>query len=178
MSQTIEMPPVRPGAWLRNREPRTTLGVVYCLVAAIATVAYMAFRVPSTRVAESSTSGLVGGEAVFALLVVGFLIGAFRVSRRGLLVDSGGVTIRGYLRTVHVAAAQVDAFVPGAEYGRYGGGLLRQAYGVRLRRRDSREYFVRALHTGESSGARSTEAARQKWQPVCDELNALVASLR
>lgn len=117
------------------------------------------------------------GAAVFA---VAFIFGGglclvigVRILRAGLWIDATAVTVRGVTRTTFVPLRAAEAFAP-RDLGM--GGAIRTTVGVTLRRRRERDLIVWAMRHGEFTRKSHREKALAHWQPVCEELNALLAS--
>jgi hypothetical protein len=117
------------------------------------------------------------GIGIFSIL---FVIGAcvcvvvgVRMLRAGLRIDSNGVTVRGVIKTTRVPLREIEAFAP-RDFGL--GGTVRTTVGVTLQRRRAHDLIVWSMRHGEFTGRASRENAIARWQPVCDELNALISS--
>jgi hypothetical protein len=107
-----------------------------------------------------------------AIAVLCVAIGV-RILRAGLWIDADGITVRGVTRTRRVALRAVEGFYP-RDLGM--GGAIRTTVGVTVRRRRERDLIVWAMRHGEFTGKAHREKALARWQPTCDELNALLAS--
>jgi hypothetical protein len=173
VSGEVETGPIVAGAWIRNREPWNYIGAGAAVVFA-AWIVFEAIHSFAERDDPASAGLILFASAVFAAIAGAALWWGQRMVSLGLRVDSSGVTIRGVVRTRFVPLEQVRCF----EQGPLGTGGLRIAYGIRLVRRNAHPLPIRALRFGEFNGKASRERAHAKWQPVCDELNALLDSVR
>jgi Bacterial PH domain len=167
------MTPVVAGGWIRNREPWNYIGAGAAALFA-AWMVFEAIHAFAVRDEPASAGLIIFASVVFATIAGSALWWGSRMVSLGVRVDPRGVTIRGVVRTRFVPMEQVKCF----EQGTLGTGGLRIAYGIRLVRRDAHPLPIRALRFGEFNGKASLARAHAKWQPVCDELNALLGSLR
>lgn len=168
------MTPVVAGGWIRNREPWNYIGAG---AAALISACLVFELIHSFAVREepASVGFVLLGVVVFGAMIAVCGWWGSRMLSLGLRIDPTGVTIRGVVRTRVVPLDQVKCFEPGSLGA---GGALRTAYGVKLVRQNAHALPIRALRFGGFTGKANLERARAKWQPVCDELNALLVTVR
>lgn len=164
---------VRPGVWIRAREPWTYAGAGFGVLCGLG-VGYALIHAYVTR-----WTGHAWGDglemACFLAILAGIpILLSVRALRAAIRFSADGVTVRGLLRTTRVPLREVEGFAPRG----LGLGGVRSTVGIVMRRRARHDLVVWALRHGEFSDRRSQEAARQRWQPLCDELDELVRSLR
>jgi hypothetical protein len=159
---------VLPRVWIRNR--RRTRG--WAAIAVAWSVAFAGVLFVSGDLNGPTTLGkaLGLGGFYFGIAAVG-LVFARRVARAGLWIGPGAIVVRGPLRTQSVALHDVAHFVPGLQ-GRGGNGTPCPM----LERGDRPGVGVWAL--GRRNIWFRYQRVCQEIQPLCDELNGLVATLR
>jgi hypothetical protein len=157
---------VRPGVCIRNRR-RTR---AWSAIAALWSVAFVALLVRSFNGHMTLVGDLVLGTMYLGLAALGVLL-AYRVARAGLWIGSDGIVIRGPFKTNTLALNDASYFAPGLQ-GRGGNGTPCPI----LERRNGPAVGVWAL--GRRNIWFRYERVCQEIQPVCDELNQLVAALR
>jgi hypothetical protein len=159
---------VAPRSWIRNRR-RTR---AWATIAALWSVVFASLLFTSGGLDGSATvSQVVGlGAFYFGIAALG-LVFAGRVARAGVWIGADGIVVRGPFRTQSVALDDAGRFVPGLQ-GRGGNGVPCPM----LERRDHPAVGVWAL------GRRNVWFRYQRLcheiQPLCDELDALVGTLR
>ncbi len=156
---------VKPGTWIRNRR-RTH---AWAALAALWSVVFALLLVRPSGVHGVGAHVAVG--AFYLGIAALGLVFAARVARAGVWLGRDGIVVRGPFRTRAVALADAGLFAPGLQGGGGNGTPCPM-----LQRADRRAVGVWAL------GRRNVwfRYARvcQEIQPLCDELNELVASLR
>lgn len=165
---------VAPGVWMRRAEWTTPLGAAY---AGLSAIFWMGMAVVTTVMFGGSGGpvlDMVAVELFFVAFAAISLWLAIRLPRAALRIGPEGVTLRGRLRTRELRLAEVDRFVPGV----FSSGLARSSLGVRLKRRQGWDLIVWAMRSGAGSGKADLEAALAEWQPVCDQLNELLHTMR
>ena len=157
-----------PSVWIRNRR-RTRAWAALAVLWSVALAAIPFIQ--GDFHGQLSTAGYVIVAAVYlGLAVLGLAIAA-RVARAGVSIDRDGIIVRGPFMTRTVPIADAKAFIPGLQ-GAWGNGTPCPT----LKRKAGRPVGVWAL------GRRNVVFRYQRLfgeiQPVCDELNQLVKSLR
>jgi hypothetical protein len=155
---------------MRAAEWGTYAGAIYCFAMAIfwtfmAVLVFVNFAGESLGAAAFAALFLIGGAGCVLLGV--------RMLRAGLWIDADGITVRGALKTTRVPLRVAEGFYP-RDLGY--GGAVRTTVGVTLRRRRGRDLVVWAMRHGEFTGKAHRAKALARWQPVCDELNSLLAT--
>jgi hypothetical protein len=146
-----------------------------CAWAAIAVLwsvvfAGLLFR-PTALHGRVTTVGYLGlGVFFFGIASLGIAL-AYRVARAGVWIAPDGIVVRGPFRTHSVAVDDAGRFVPGLQ-GRGGNGTPCPL----LQRRDRPAVGVWGL--GRRNIWFRYQRLCQEIQPLCDELNVLVASVR
>jgi hypothetical protein len=119
----------------------------------------------------ATVSKVVGlGALYFGIAALG-LVFAARVARAGVWIGADGIVVRGPFRTRSVALDDAGRFVPGLQ-GRGGNGVPCPM----LERHDDPAVGVWAL--GRRNVWFRYQRLCQEIQPLCDELDALVGTLR
>jgi hypothetical protein len=164
-SDTVD---VTPRAWIRNRR-RTR---AWAAIAVTWSVVFACLLFVSGDLNGSRTLGeILGlGAFYFGIAAVGIVV-AVRVARAGLWLGPDGIVVRGPFRTQSVALDEAARFVPGLQ-GRGGNGTPCPM----LERRGRRAVGVWAL--GRRNIWFRYQRLCQEIQPLCDELNELVGTLR
>lgn len=155
---------------MRAPEWGTYAGAVSAFSFAVAWVA-LAVLIWAAYPSERLGAGIC--SIVFVIGACICVVVGIRILRAGLWVDSTGVTVRGVIKTTHVPLREVEAFAP-RDFGV--GGTVRTTVGVTLQRRRAHDLIVWSMRHGEFTGRASRERGIARWQPICDELNELVAS--
>lgn len=172
-SESPYRPAVRPGTWIRSREPwnhvGAVMGVFYGLV-----LGYVLVHAWVTRWSASSVGASVPLLAFVAIFAGVPVLLSVRALRAAIRIDPSGVTVRGLTKTISLPLSEVEGFVPR----RVGMGAVRSTVGVMMRRRGRPDFRVFALRHGEFSDRDSQERAIERWRPLCEELFDLVRSLR
>lgn len=165
-SDTVE---VAQSVWIRNRR-RTRAWAAIAAAWSVA-VACLLF-IPGDAQGHPTFGAYLGlGALYFGIAGVG-LVFAGRVAKAGLWIGSNGIVVRGPVRTRSIALDDAQAFVPGLQ-GRGGNGVPCPM----LERRDgSSAVGVWAL--GQRNVWFRYQRLCQEIQPLCDELNELVETLR
>jgi hypothetical protein len=172
-SQPEGRPPVvvAPNLWMRKR--RRTAGSAACAFITSAAWVAMFFGVALSNPHLTKTAGEILGVAVF-LFGVAALSGTYgvRLARSGLWLAADGVRVRGPLKTRHIALDDIKRFEPGIQAGAGANGtpcpMLVRANGSRI--------GVWAL--GREGLATRYRRYLDELQPLCDDLNRLLQSLR
>lgn len=159
---------VEMNVWMRNgRRTRAW--------AALAVVWSAACVVLLTRTGELHGDLTTVGYAVFGVFYLGMaglgLLLGWRVARSGLWIGADGIVVRGPFRTRSVALADAGRFAPGLQ-GRGGNGTPCPM----LQRTGTRAVGVWAL--GRRNIWFRYERLCREIQPLCDELNQLIARVR
>jgi hypothetical protein len=154
--------------WIRNRRRTRTWAAIAALWSVV--VASLLF-VPG----DHGRHRTLGEYLVLAVFYLGIaavgMIFARRVARAGLWIGREGVVVRGPFRTRSVALEDAASFAPGLQ-GRGGNGTPCPM----LERRGGRAVGVWAL--GQRNIWFRYRRLCDEIQPVCDELNSLVETLR
>jgi hypothetical protein len=154
---------VAQGKWLRSTTRSVGIGGALLIYAAVFT--WLAFHHHEREGALEVVSPVV---TVMALLfaVPGYVLG-IRQLRCGLWIDHDVVLVRGMFRTLRLAPNEVDGFKP----------EMRISPSPLLHRKHGQPIIVGALAHGGFSKARQAGCLRAL-EPVCDQLNALLASVQ
>jgi hypothetical protein len=164
---------VAPGAWMRKRGIGTLLLVAYAGV----------FSVAFATGGVAILFGLGSGGPLGAMLAVDLICWgvaalairfAVRMALAGLRISSSEVCLRGVLRTHTFPLSGVEGFAPAA----YPGGALRSEVGVKLMQREGHDLRVWAMRKGAPSGKKGLKEAKDGFQPLCEELNRLLQTMR
>jgi hypothetical protein len=159
---------VAAGVWIRNtRRTRAWAAIAFLWSIALAVLGVQAVSQPGH---VALVGRVVFGVFYFGFAALGLLV-AGRVTRAGLWVGPGGVAVRGPFRTRAVALDEAGRFAPGLQ-GAGGNGTPCPM----LDRRGGRAVGVWAL--GRRNIWFRYQRLCQEIQPLCDELNELVATLR
>jgi hypothetical protein len=159
---------VTPSVWIRNRR-RTR---AWAAIAVVWSVVFACLLFVTGDLNGSSALGeiLVLGAFYFGIAAVGIVV-AVRVARAGVWVGPDGIVVRGPFRTQPVALDEAERFFPGLQ-GRGGNGTPCPM----LERRGKRAVGVWAL--GRRNIFFDYQRLCQEIQPLCNELNELVETLR
>jgi hypothetical protein len=157
---------VTPRAWIRNRR-RTR---AWATIAAVWSVVFACLLFVSGDLNGSLGEILVLGAFYLGIAAMGVVV-AVRVARAGLWLGPDGIVVRGPFRTQPVALDEAGRFVPGLQ-GRGGNGTPCPM----LERRGKRAVGVWAL--GRRNIFFDYQRLCQEIQPLCNELNELVGTLR
>jgi hypothetical protein len=159
---------VAPRVWIRNRRrTRAWAGIAVVWSVAFACLLLISGDLDRHPTLDE-TLGL--GAFYFGIAAVG-LVFAARVARAGLWIAADGIVVRGPFRTQSVALDDAARFSPGLQ-GAGGNGTPCPM----LERRDRRAVGVWAL--GRRNMWFRYQRVCQEIQPLCDELDALVRTLR
>ena len=157
-----------PGVWIRNqRRTRAWAALAVLWSAALAALPFLRgdFQGDLTTTGYVVLAGLYLGLALIGLAI------AARVARAGVSIKGDRIVVRGPFMTRTVQIADARSFIPGLQ-GAWGNGTPCPT----LKRRAGRPVGVWAL------GRRNIVFRYQRLfgelQPLCDELNGLVKSLR
>ncbi|MGH2849151.1 MAG: hypothetical protein ACRDLP_00880, partial [Solirubrobacteraceae bacterium] len=113
---------------------------------------------------QHNTTGTTVFEAVFMVAMAAvFATVAIRVMRAGLLIALDGVSIRGVLKSRLISVSQVDRFALGPASAKMACPWLYRTHG--------RPLPVAALSVSFGAGS-------QRAQPLCDELNTVLAAVK
>jgi hypothetical protein len=164
-SDTVE---VASSVWMRNGRRTRAWGAVAILWSVV--FATLLFRPTGPNQYMTTVGYLVIGVFYLGIAGLGLAL-AGRVARAGLWIGPDGIVVRGPFTTHSVALLDAGLFVPGLQ-GRGGNGTPCPL----LERQDRRAVGVWAL--GRRNVWFRYERLCQEIQPLCDELNSLVASLR
>jgi hypothetical protein len=159
---------VAPRVWLRNRR-RTW---AWAAIAVAWSVVFACLPFISGDLNARSTLGVtVGlGAFYFGIAAVGMVF-AGRVARAGLWIGPDGIVVLGPFKTQSVALEHASRFAPGLQGGGGNGTPCPM-----LERGDRRGVGVWAL--GRRNIWFRYDRLCQEIQPLCDELNELVGTLR
>ncbi|HEY8083489.1 MAG TPA: hypothetical protein VIE64_08070 [Solirubrobacterales bacterium] len=164
---------VVPGTWMRKRGPAIWLGAPVLAVIGLFFAAGVIFA-PMDASPGESIGTLVAVELMLIAIAALFITAAVRMARAGLRISAQGVSLRGVLRTWNLSLAEVEQFVPGT----FSSGLVRSDIGVKLAQRQGNDLIVWAMRGSAPSSGDKLEAALTELQPLCDELNELLYSMR
>jgi hypothetical protein len=159
---------VAPRTWLRNRR-RTRVWASLATAWSVAILAVMAL--PGALPGAGATAATVAVDALHLLVAAPGAVLAWRVARAGLWVGPDAIVIHGPFATRTIALPDATRFTPGLQ----GGG----GNGVPcplLSRTDGPPAGVWAL--GRRNVWFDYDRLCAEIQPLCDELNALVATQR
>jgi hypothetical protein len=159
---------VAPGEWLRNRR-RTHAWAAICGAWAVLFAALI--LLPGHLPDGGSAGEIAGVVAVYAAIVAAGLWLGQRVARAGVWLGPDAIVIRGPFRTQSVALGDAERFAPGLQ-GRGGNGVPCPM----LARRHGSAVGVWAL--GQRNIWFRYARMCDEIEPLCDELNALVADLQ
>ena len=159
---------VAPRSWLRNRR-RTRVWAALATAWSVAILGVMAL--PGALPGGGATAATVAVIALHLVVAVPGAVLAWRVARAGLWVGSDTIVIRGPLATRTAALADAGPFTPGLQ-GAGGNGVPCPL----LSRRSGPPAGVWAL--GRRNVWFDYDRLCAEIQPLCDELNALVAAQR
>lgn len=162
---------VAPDSWVRKDDTGRAMamilsGLAALVFAVLAPIAVLsaADGAPAAALAAIAVSCVVGA-ALFSFL-------ALRLSMAGVMISAGEVRLRGILRTRRLPADEVERFEPGF----FSSVPLRDEVGVRIvRRGGGRDLDVWALGGGPVEGDGELEARLAALEPICEELNELLA---
>jgi hypothetical protein len=155
---------VTRSAWIRNRR-RTRVW------AALAVLWSVVFACLLFIPGNLSLGGYVAlGALYFGIAALG-LVFARRVANAGVWIGPDGIVVRGPFRTQSVRLADAESFVPGLQ-----GGAGNGTPCPTLNRRGGRAVGVWAL--GRRNMVFRYQRLFAEIQPVCDELNELLATVR
>ncbi|MGH2867053.1 MAG: hypothetical protein ACRDNK_05715 [Solirubrobacteraceae bacterium] len=159
---------VAPRVWIGNRR-RTR---AWAAIAVAWSVSFACLPFISSALGGSTALGMTMGLAAFyfGTAAVGLVLAA-RVARAGIWIGADGIVVRGPFRTQSVALDNAARFVPGLQ-GRGGNGTPCPM----LEREDQRAVGVWAL--GRRNIWFRYHRLCEEIQPLCDELNELVGTLR
>jgi hypothetical protein len=159
---------VARSVWIRNRRRTRT----WAVIAASWSVVFACLLFVSGDLNGQGTVGVYAGLAVFyfGIAAIGMAF-AGRVARAGLWIGPDGIVVRGPFRTRLIGLDDAANFAPGLQ-GRGGNGTPCPM----LERRGGRAIGVWAL--GRRNIWFHYERLCQEIQPLCDELNELVDTLR
>jgi hypothetical protein len=160
---------VAANIWIRNeRRTRLSAGAVAAFSIAFAAIVFLIPAHPHFQRARGEyvveLAFILGVAAIFALL-------ARRIACSGLLLASERVVVRGLVRTKSFSLADVEGVSPGVLHGFGNKGTPCPM----VRVRHARPAGVWALG---QEGWRSNRAYLEALEPLCDELNQLLESLR
>jgi hypothetical protein len=158
--------PMAPDLWIRNRR-RTRAWSAVAVVWSVVVASRLLVAGGGSRASEVT---LVFAAIYLPLAVLGVVL-AIRIVRAGVRIGADGVVVRGPFRTQTVALDTALRFSPGLQ-GRGGNGTPCPMLG----RRGQRAVGVWAL--GRRNIWFRYDRVCQEIQPACDELNALVESVR
>ncbi len=164
-SDTVE---VAANLWMRNGRRTRVWGAIAALWSVL--FACLLFGPTGADGNVPTLAYLLTGVFYFGVAAVGLAL-AWRVLRAGVWIAPDGIVVRGPFRTQSVALSDAVRFVPGLQ-GRGGNGTPCPM----LERRDRRAVGVWAL--GRRNIWFRYERLCREIQPLCDELNSLVASMR
>jgi hypothetical protein len=159
---------VVPNAWIRNRRRTHVWAGLAALWALVFTgMPFLPGHLPS----PASPGAYAGvGAFYFGIAALGIVF-AGRIARAGLWIGTNGIVVRGPFRTSSVALDDAEVFSPGLQ-GRGGNGVPCPM----LARRDGPAVGVWAL--GRRNIWFRYRHICQEIEPLCGELNELVAGLR
>jgi hypothetical protein len=164
-SDTVD---VARGVWIRNRR-RTR---VWAAVAVLWSVVFACLILVSGDLQGHRTVGEYLGLGAFYFGIAGLgMAFAGRVAMAGLWIGPDGIVVRGPFRTQSVSIADAGVFVPGLQ-----GGAGNGTPCPVLERKVGRPVGVWAL--GRRNVVFRYRRLFAEIQPLCDELNALVETLR
>ncbi|MEA2210790.1 MAG: hypothetical protein QOF83_738 [Solirubrobacteraceae bacterium] len=161
-------PAVAATMWIRNARRTRAWAAIAVLWAVI--MAGLRFRSGGHPTDVTLVGNLILGALFFGMAILGLLV-AGRVARAGLWVGRDGIVVRGPFRTAVVPIDEAGLFAPGLQ-GAGGNGTPCPM----LSRRDGAGVGVWAL--GRRNVWFRYERLCQEIQPLCDELNGLVETLR
>jgi hypothetical protein len=162
---------VAPDIWMRRRDVWTAVGVG---IGVLYSIAFLGMGVSAIASWSDQSAGAVLAGALFFTAAASIPMWfAIRASRAALQISPRGVTLRGILKTHHLALSDVERFVPEVQ-----APSTRSTVGVRIQRRAGRSLIVWAMRSATWAGRENIEAACREWQPVCDELNELLGAMR
>ena len=159
---------VTTNAWIRNgRRTRAWAVVALVLSIAFAGSALLPGHFPSHA---GGVAGVIAGVVYLGVLAGGIAL-ARRIARAGLWIDATSIVVRGPFRTWSVAPGEAGVFAPGLQ-GAGGNGVPCPL----LSRADRRAVGVWAL--GRRNIWFRYQRVCQEIEPLCAELNALIARLQ
>jgi hypothetical protein len=159
---------VAPNAWIRNqRRTRAWAGMAALWSVVFAGVLFLPGHAPSHA---GPGAFVVVAAFYFGIAALGIVF-AGRVARSGLWIGTNGIVVRGPFRTRTVALDDAELFGPGLQ-GRGGNGVPCPM----LTRRDGPAVGVWAL--GRRNIWFRYRRICQEIEPLCGELNELVAGMR
>jgi hypothetical protein len=159
---------VAPNAWIRNRRrTRAWAGMAALWSLVFAGLLFLPGHAPSPA---NPGAFVVVGAFYFGIAALGIVF-ARRVARAGLWIGTNGIVVRGPFRTCTVALDDAELFGPGLQ-GRGGNGVPCPM----LTRRDGPAVGVWAL--GRRNIWFRYRQICQEIEPLCGELNELVAGIR
>jgi hypothetical protein len=159
---------VAPNAWIRNRRrTRAWAGIAALWSVIFAGLLFLPGHAPSHA---SPGAFAVVGAFYFGIAALGIVF-ARRVARAGLWIGTTGIVVRGPFRTCTVALDDAEFFGPGLQ-GRGGNGVPCPL----LTRRDGPAVGVWAL--GRRNIWFRYRQICQEIEPLCGDLNELVAGMR
>jgi hypothetical protein len=175
LTHTIPSVEVTSGIWMRDRHFATWFFALFFAAVSLFFAAG-AIAMPIAGETQPGESLVLRVITELMVIVVAILAGALavRTFNAGLLISSQGVTLRGVLRTRDFSLPEVKRFVPGI----FSSGLVRTEIGVKLERREGYDLAIWAMRGGAPSSEDGLEDAMAGLQPLCDELNALLYSIR
>jgi hypothetical protein len=162
---------VAPETWMRTPEWSTAAGATFCFALSACWLGVAALV--GVKFSDESVVGTALVVLFLLAIAAACVAVGLRMRRAGLWIDAEGVTVRGPLRTTRVPLPAAEGFYP-RDLGL--GGAVRTIVGVNLRRRRERDVIVWAMRHGEFTAPSHRAPALARWQPLCDELNALLAS--
>lgn len=159
---------VAPGIWIRNRR-RTrvwaAIAVAWSLVFAVTPFIRGDFQAQTPLVDALVLAAVYLGIAALGVALAG------RVAKAGVSIGSDRIVVRGPFRTQSVSIADAETFAPGLQ-----GGAGNGTPCPTLNRAGGRPVGVWAL--GQRNYVFRYQRLFQEIQPLCDELNELVTTLR
>jgi hypothetical protein len=163
-----DTPGVAPNAWICNRRrTRAWAGIAALWSVVFASLLFLPGHAPSHA---RPVAYVVVGAFYFGIAALGIAF-AGRVARSGLWIGANGIVVRGPFRTCSVALDDAEVFGPGLQ-GRGGNGVPCPM----LTRRDGPAVGVWAL--GRRNIWFRYRRICQEIEPLCGELNELVAQVR
>jgi hypothetical protein len=159
---------VARSVWIRNRRRTRAWAAIAVLWSVV--FAGLLFLPGASHRQRTLSEYLVLGVFYFGIAALGMAF-AGRVANAGLWIGPEGIVVRGPFRTRAVALDDAAIFAPGLQ-GRGGNGTPCPM----LERRDGRAVGVWAL--GRRNIWFRYQRLCQEIQPLCDELNELVETLR
>jgi len=160
--------PATPEVWLRKRR-RTLVFAAYSFALAAFWIG-MIFDVAADRATYAHNGGLAPFVLFFLALALPSTLLGVRCARSGLWVGAGGVIVRGPLRTWRMQLGDVQ---------RFEAGVAGPGNGIpcpQLVRAHGRPVGVFAL--GSESFVFGYRRALDQMKPLCEQLNALLETLR